>query len=414
MQKRLEALHKSLYSEKSKQYMFLALCTTVFVYGFMYRIIELRLIFWCALPFIVYEVFNDVRENPIDISFIILSVFGLLLAMVAYIREPWLNTYWSDVKVAWVFPTAYMLGRVSVGNDSKMADKRIFYILTALNFGMFFQAVLDHINQYFRPLYDDSAWYSFWKDDYEVRTVFAFGFIIMASVLYDAFKRRRNKFYFWSIIISSVACIFFSITTEGRTTLVLFITSFVLFAIIDFLSNYSKKSFGKKNIILLLGIIIVVAIILIMIIYATNMFEIRKMYNNSFLSRDGGIIHNVRIQANIDGIKQLILYPEGGWYGSESLPGGGTHNTWLEFARYYNTVIFFILLLYVLITIKNIIVVLAKKNYSDTAKYFLCSITLSLFCYMCLEPVGAIPAYYYVVFFIFVSGIMNKCAQLEK
>ena len=59
MREKFEKIHKILYSEKSSAYMFLALCTTIFVYGFMYRIIDLRLTFWCALPFIIYYVFDD-------------------------------------------------------------------------------------------------------------------------------------------------------------------------------------------------------------------------------------------------------------------------------------------------------------------------------------------------------------------
>ena len=236
---------------------------------------------------------------------------------------------------------------------------------------------------------------------------------VMASVVYDAFKRRKNRIYFWSVIICSLLCVFFSITTGGRTTLLLFVVNIIMSAIIDFSINFNNKSKASKYFFVCLLVLVIVLTSMATLAYVIDVFGFRDLYENSFLGRDGGVLHNVRLQAAKDGVKQMIQYPEGGWYGTEALPRGGTHNTWLEFARYYNTVIFVILLLYVLIVMKNFFWILLNKKYSETSRFFLCNITFSMFCYMCLEPVGAVPGYYYVIFFIFVSGILNKCANLS-
>lgn len=413
MKKYLKNLHNALYAEKSHEYMFLALCTTIFVYGFMYRAFDLRITFWCSLPFVLYYCFERFDKNILDISFLLISTFSLIVAIIAYTREPWLNTYWSDVKVAWIFPTVYMLGVASVGHNPKKADERILHILNALNFGMFFQAVLDHLNKYRRPM-DEFEWYAFWKDDYELRTVFDFGFILMVSMTYYAFKNRKNIKYFLTVVLCSLIGIIWSLLIKGRTILALCVFCFFMSAFFDLITQGRKVSAKtKKKAIVLTGFLILLAIVF-RCLYNANIYGIKTAYHNSFLSRDGGVFHNVRIRAAKDGLMQAIEHPEGGWYGSNAIPNGGTHNTWLEFARFYNTFVFIILMMHVFITIKNMFKVLLGRKYGNIARFYLCNVFFSLFFYMTIEPVGANPSYYYVIFFIFVSGILNKLIWIQS
>ncbi|SFI04096.1 hypothetical protein SAMN04487830_1198 [Pseudobutyrivibrio sp. OR37] len=405
MQEKLEALHKLLYSEKSKQYMFLALCTTVFVYGFMYRIIDLRTTFWCSIPFVLYHIFEDIKKNPFDISFILISTATLIIANIAYMREPWLNMMWSDVRLVFVLPMIYLLGNASVGNDRRKYAVRTCWGITALNFGMFFQAILDHINKFFEPR-TDRTWYSFWKDDYEVSTVFDIGFIIMVSSLYYAFKERKKRKYLYRItIINVILCIVFSLESGGRTTVFMCAVMLLVLGGADVIysfPNYSAQA--KKRIVIILSIILIIALVGILM-FTSNILGIHDLYMNSFLGRDGGILHNVRIQIAIQSLRDAINVPQGGWYGSELLRGGGSHNTWLEFARRYNTFVFVIMILYICFTLINC----AKQIFSkDNIKYLVLGAVISMLIYMNMEPVGANPSYYYVIFFIFVSGIINK------
>ncbi|CBK75315.1 hypothetical protein CIY_27440 [Butyrivibrio fibrisolvens 16/4] len=188
----LDDFHKILYADKSKSMMSLALYTTIFVYGFMYRIIDLRHIFWCSIPFVLYFLYEK-KNNPFDFSFLNLFVATLIIAVIAFLREPLLNTFWSDVKVVWLFPMTYLMGCACNGNSKIDSDRIALGSITALNWGMFLQAVLDHIMRYYRPTEDSRRWFAFWKDDYEVSTVFDIGFLIMVSSFYYSIKEKKIK-----------------------------------------------------------------------------------------------------------------------------------------------------------------------------------------------------------------------------
>ena len=128
-----------MYSEKIQEFIFIGLIATVFTFGFMYRIIDPRLIFWFSVVFCLYEL-KMKRVNPFNISFLLLFETYLLTGIMDYSKEPWLNLYWSNLKFVWIFPTVYTLGMVaSSGSDRATSKKRAKYALLALAFGMFGQ-----------------------------------------------------------------------------------------------------------------------------------------------------------------------------------------------------------------------------------------------------------------------------------
>lgn len=405
----LKDFHDILYCQKSKNMMGLALYATIFVYGFMYRIIDLRHIFWCSIPFVLYFLYEK-RSNPFDFSFLNLFAATLIISVIAFLREPFLNTYWSDVKVVWLFPMTYFMGCACNGNHKKDSDKIALGSITALNWGMFLQAVLDHIMKYFRPTEDSRTWFAFWKDDYEVSTVFDIGFLIMVSSFYYSIKEKKNIKIRIFTVIGVLFSIILSLSTEGRTTSCMFVGTFVLCLCFDIINRWNKGVGKLKKKYVKVGIAVLFLIVIAIILKVFNVFDVMNMPRiKSILGRDGGIVHNIRVELAIDGLKKAINIPQGGWEGNLD---GGTHNTWLEFARRYNTIVFAFLMIYVVNSLKNGFKLIISKKEIVALDYFLFGALISMFLYMTLEPVGANPNYYYVLFFVFISGIVNRRCQL--
>ncbi len=409
MKESLKDFHKILYTDKSKQFVFMMLCTTVFIYGFMYRIIDLRSTFWCAIPFCLYYVFEN-QNNPFDINFLYIFTSMTILATIAFLREPWLNTYWSDIKLAWVFPMVYMLGYVSIGDEKKLMDEKAFWAVHSLGLGMYFQAILDHIMYLFHPVDGPAAWYSFWKDDWELRTVFGIGFLIVISSLFYAVKiRKKDKALFITTLLFCLVSCTITLLMQGRTTACIMIVVFGICFFFDAILNYANYSKKNKLIIKCTLLVCVLAVIILLCAFSLNIFGLKDLYNNSFLSRDGGVLKNIRISAAIEGIINTIKTPEGGWQ-TTALPT--THNTWLEISRRYNTIVFAIFIMYVFNTMVNMIRLLISKKDNSLEKYYLAGAVFSLFIYLSLETVGFTQNYYYIIFFIFISGIVNKKASM--
>jgi hypothetical protein len=404
MKRELENIHRCIYGKRIQIGVFAVLCMMIFVYGFMYRIIDLRFTFWCAIPFVVYYLFKDTKKNYFDFSFLLLTVATLIIANIAYMREPGLAMVWSDVRLVFVFPMVYMLGCAAVGDDIDKTNTRVFYSLTALNLGMWGQVLLDYINRHFEPR-DGFTWFSFWKDDYEARTVFDIGFLLMVSSLFYGIKiRKKNKVFFLISVLGTIASLIMTLFAGGRTATCVCVVVFFLCALTDAIQNRLNYSRQIKKIIGFMLIVVGVIGIVALILFFNNFLGIRKIYESSYWSRQGGIVHNIRFEWAREALRYAISNPEGGW--ALEANNGGTHNTWLEFARNYNTFVFVIIVCYLVVTLLNVIVILIKEK--NPIKYYIMGAVVSMFIYFNMEPVGAVPAYYYVIFFIFISGISNN------
>ncbi len=381
--------------------MFIWLLASVFTFGFMYRIIDPRAIFWVGIIFVIYEL-KEHRINPFNLSFFLLFETYMLTGIMDYSKEPWLNNYWSNVKFIWIFPTVYTLGIVAaVGSDFKESEKRTKAVFLALAFGMFGQAILDYSNKLFMPDWE-YYWFAFWGKDSEVRNTFDMGFLLMINFCFYTFmQRKKNKklFYFG---VGSLVAIFAAtlLWAQGRLIVVMAMAMFMLFIMVKLCRREIKLS---KKIVLTILAAIVIMLAALLILYNIDFMGIQEIYKNSFLSRDGGVVHNVRFKIHIDAAKKTFLYPMGGWEGLYER--GGTHNTFFEYARTYNTVVFSFLALFFIIELVNGCRLLAKKE-NFALNYLLVSSQIIYMIYFFMEPNGF--AYrYFLAFPIFICGIVR-------
>lgn len=394
---------------KRDKIVFVALLIAVFTYGLIYCIVPLQTVFYVACPFCIYYLWRT-KVNPFDLEFLFLFMSMMLVAIQAFVREPWLSIQWSNVKLAWVFPTVYVLGKVAVGVKPEESDRRAMLTMGALASGMYVQALLNYANRIKHPL-DPYAWFGFFSNDWEVKNVFDFGYLLMLPAFYWGFKKRKeSKVLFATTTIMALSGVVLSLFAKGRTVAVMFVLVTGMLFLADLLTNWNDINKSIKKAIGVFFALIFVLLGVIIFLVKINAFGLGELYSDSFLSRDGGIFNNVRFNIFKDAIIQTLRTSEGGWTGAYI--NGGTHDTWLEFSRVYGTPVFVFLICFVCLSLIKSILVLFDKQGEDVDKYFLTGGVIALFIYLTLEPVGYYPRYY-IVFFIFVSGIITRKFEFE-
>ena len=194
-----------------------------------------------------------------------------------------------------------------------------------------------------------------------------------------------------------------SITTASRTFILGFLIT--VFICILFLLKSGTK-FNLKILLLILSLII--------ICFIFNIFQLKDFILNSFLVQrltSGGfnLLNDPRIQAWIEVLSKIFIYPFGGGY---ELNAGlrFAHNMWLDIA-YTAGIIPFIFI--ILITILMIYFVYASIKIEAQYRYIIVIFTMNLFLLCFLEPI--IEGYYNIFILFFITfGLFCNMSLYDK
>ena len=129
------------------------------------------------------------------------------------------------------------------------------------------------------------------------------------------------------------------------------------------------------------------------------------------MSKGGGILNNVRFEAQRLAVKQLFVYPMGGRL--MNLGRTYCHNTWLDMANAAGLIPFFAFALYTVYTAWNVIRLILNRRVNAEMKMTMAGLYFVFFLYMSVEP--ALDASIHLVApWIFVNGIIYGCVSGEK
>ncbi|MBQ6464057.1 MAG: hypothetical protein IJJ59_12105 [Pseudobutyrivibrio sp.] len=396
-----------LYCDKAKQFVFVYFLSVIFVYAFMYRILDSRQVFYFVVPVFIYWI-CDRKETPFDLQFLFLYAAYFFMGIYEHMTEPWMNYQYNVMVYSYIMPVTYLLGKMCVGEDRNHADKRALVVLNVVNAGMFLLAVIDYIKKYVENSFNDYryvGWNAFWNNEYVVKNEVDFGFYMMIGALFFAYLNRKTLKKFWIIVvISELFIIVNSIIVRGRSNILYMIVLVMLSYLIYLLSD----SIDEKQKIIWLRVIILILIMAMVpiVLIKYNCFGLGDIYENSFLNRDGGIIHNVRFTWNLEGLRKIFTLQKGGWIVESNTFKYKTHSTWLEYGRNYDIYIYTFLLLFIIYSLLD--GVRALLNYNKTCKVLYYSFGAQiLYCiYFCMEPMGYNYRDWIIVFF-FLCGITS-------
>lgn len=129
------------------------------------------------------------------------------------------------------------------------------------------------------------------------------------------------------------------------------------------------------------------------------------------MSKGGGILNNVRFEAQRLAVEQLFVYPMGGRL--MNLGRTYCHNTWLDMANAAGLIPFFAFALYTVYTAWNVIRLILNRRVNAEMKMTMAGLYFVFFLYMSVEP-ALDASIHLVVPWIFVNGIIYGCVSGEK
>lgn len=202
--------------------------------------------------------------------------------------------------------------------------------------------------------------------------------MFLPSVLY--LKKRK-----WLNTLLIFATVFFgytSLATKSRMSILIFAivlcVQLLLFVIDEW--NQAKKLISDRKFWGLCGIVFIAAIVGL---YLMKDSEIVTAFMDN-MGKGGGILNNVRFEAQRLALKQLFDYPMGGRL--MDLGRSYCHNTWLDMANAGGLIPFFSLTGYSIYGFYKLFQALLKENITSEIKLILTGLFVVFFLYWSVEP----------------------------
>lgn len=250
-------------------------------------------------------------------------------------------------------------------------------------------------------------WPDFWIGIDLPATQHALFFLPIFSLAFPCimcFKNRKfGSVLIWILIFVDLC---FSLYVENRMVLVVFMavcTIQIIYYMFDREIDAAKKKKAVKNLIILVLLLLICLIILGAWVYKFQ--PIRWIGLRKMISRNGGIVKNIRFEAQREAIKQLFVYPMGG-FKMELCGLKSSHNVWLDIANASGIIPFFLFVAYTLISIVDLIRYLWRSDDSHIRKNIVLGLYTVFFLYYTVEP-ALLATYYYLIPWVFINGMIS-------
>lgn len=407
-------MREMIFGEKINKVVFVIFMATIFVYGFMNRLIDSRDVFVIGAPICIYWMLQR-KSSPFDLQFLFLFATFYLMAIYEYMTEPWVGYRYNVMVYAYIFPFTYLLGKMCIGESKYQYEQNTFIIMSVLSTGMFAQAVLDYMKKNITNPFNDireAGWYAFWNNEYILKNEVEFYFYLTIAALFFALiVRKERKLFGVLVVLAQLFIIINSLIVRGRSAILLMLCIFILMALIYILTNPVSNSV-KRGMIILIFVMASIAIVGLLLV-CFNAFGIRDIYNNSFLSRDGGIFHNVRFTWEREGYRKIFTLQKGGWIVESNVLQGKLHNSWMEYGRNYDIIIYLLLMLFVVSALIRGIITLFKNNKKCPILFWVVGAQLLYFLYFSVERMGFADRDW-IILYVFISGIVSGLSEMQN
>ncbi len=303
----------------------------------------------------------------------------------------------------------YLIAKYTIHGmkDSKEFDKKYFFLVVALVLGFAIHGLLNsymYFAGYVVP--GTRRWQDFWSGEIVPGTQHAAYFLPALAMFIPAvmyFKKRKilNTIF---IALTIFFC-YTALVTKSRMQLVIFVlvcaVQCLFFGILE--KEKVKKLLSRKiTWFVLMGLVIAFAIGFIAV---KDTSVVAAFINN--MGKGGGILNNVRFEAQQMALAQLFEFPMGGR--QMELGRIYCHNTWLDMANLSGVIPFFAFAAYTLYTVFYMTKFLIKKNETAEMKIIILGLYLAFFLYMTVESVFD-ASIHFVTPWIFINGIVrSKC-----
>lgn len=232
-------------------------------------------------------------------------------------------------------------------------------------------------------------------------------FVLIFPALFFPRKKRINSI-FW--ILSTLLFIYIALASQTRMPVLImplvFALQIIFYIILE--RHNIKRCFNKKRLLILVTIIISGLAIMIIVLCNTTVGQTFL----GIMSRDGGILNNIRFKIQRSALEQLFVYPMGGNM-MDHLGQAHTHNAWLDIADIGGVIPFFAFVIYTLLTIYELIKLLLKKDVTTGTKVLCTGFFVAYFIFFTIEP-SLDWSVHFMTPWLFLNGLIHGYVKEEK
>ena len=366
------------------------------------------ILIWCAFAIGVFGLLN--KKLCLDKVFFVLAAAVVLngLGTYYYLGKN-LNYSWGDIikltiPVIMVYP---FMKQAVYNKESAYVEK----IILAIVLGTFVYSMLNYYSFLVHGFTGKGRiWSEFWTDYPMNATHHSYWGCFIAGmsgyVIYSFSEKKwiRGIIFAGLIVMENIA----QAAADNRMVLCVTLVAFVVGLFLYFVFNPKNKKAIKNASIFLLAVMAIVAIVI-----ALNVGGIRTSgYFYRFMTRDGGILKNIRFQMIYEAIMKIPSH----WKGGATMYAAGVywvHNYWLQVANVSGVIPF---ALWMVVNVAAVIdtVKLIKSPYvSMNIKYMVVPILASIVGYLMMEP-GGTESNRYIIFYVLLVALLKQLTSNNK
>ena len=345
---------------------------------------------------------------------ILIDFHGILIVSIFFIYSVVYKYYFTETKAYTLHQMVQMMVLPVIMyflSRQFMFQKKNEYmegVLWAVAGGTFLYSVLNYIiylEEGFIP--GGRAWPDFWLHQPLYATEHSYWGVFAAALLGYGICGLFQKKIFRGLMAELAVLVLNYITLDVNSRMVLMTTVVAIFlcVLIFLIVNIRNRKKIAVSALVLAGIVGIIAVIV-----AVNWDKITEnaYYAQliTMMSRDGGILHNVRFQMIAETLRQLPQSPYGGGY---IYPAGfaGVHNYWLQAANDTGVVVLFLWGIYGILVVYETVRLLWLKNISIRIKYMLIPMLGASGAYLMME-IGGGGSCDYIIFFVMLSAMLHQ------
>lgn len=297
--------------------------------------------------------------------------------------------------------------------NRKNSEKYFIWLLFSIVVGYSLHGILNSF------LFIDKQWQNgvnrHWMDIWEKwylpgtwQVIFflpAFSFVLPALVYF-----KKRKFINSILFVITGLFLYIALASQTRTPVLAFPIIFVMQLALYILMERKKVIQLLKNRKAKVAIVIAIIGLIVVGIALANHPLVSSFI--SIMGRDGGILNNIRFKLHREGLKQLFVYPFGG-YQMSFLGYAHAHNTWIDIADAAGVIPFFLFAAYTFITVYELIVWLCKKEISVERKLMVAGLYGIFFLYYTVER-GLGGSMHYMTPWFFVNAMVHGELNMLK
>lgn len=305
----------------------------------------------------------------------------------------------------------YIFGKqmVDLAGRGKIQESNVKKILLIVSSGMFLLNLLEFYSFSNGSLIAPKIAQDFWTGRELYTTEFSFLAVFLVPLLFYTILFFREKTYVKIVLLLEIVVVnWMNIKLDNRMALSITIALLVINMLIFVYINKGNLKKMRNFLMVFVGLCILAILCLVL-----NVGGIKEStYYQNFISRDGGILKNVRFQIFISVIFQMPQHLLGGSK-MDIAPFSHAHNFWLQMYNDTGILSFICIVTFTVLSLINVFKLIGNQKISQELKYLLPSIYFGIACYLMMEVGGrGIPDFF--VFFTFISGMINQMLTSTK